>query len=217
MLALGGWLALQRHDQLGHVPGVHHLPGRSSSGPRGCSPPAGPRRSWRGPASSGCYELIDSQPDVVDPDAPGASLPDGPLAVELDDVTFGYARSEPVLDGVSPARRAGRDARAGRGRRARASRPSRCCCPASTTRSRARVRVGGVDVRDAAAGSICAARGRGVRGGVPVLRHHRGQHRLRPPGRHRRGDPGRGRGRRRPHEFISALPRATTPWSASAG
>ncbi|RZS32791.1 ATP-binding cassette subfamily B protein [Herbihabitans rhizosphaerae] len=46
------------------------------------------------------YELIDSQPDVREkPDA--AKVPDGPLAVELRDVRFGYTRSEPVLDGVS--------------------------------------------------------------------------------------------------------------------
>ncbi len=46
------------------------------------------------------YELIDSQPDVTDaPDA--IDVPDGPLAVQLDAVHFGYARSEPVLDGMS--------------------------------------------------------------------------------------------------------------------
>jgi ATP-binding cassette subfamily B protein len=45
------------------------------------------------------YDLVDSQPDVVDPAEPRA-LPDGPLAVELDGVRFGYARSEPVLDGI---------------------------------------------------------------------------------------------------------------------
>ncbi|MEJ2885448.1 ABC transporter ATP-binding protein [Actinomycetospora aeridis] len=48
------------------------------------------------------YELIDSQPEIVD--APGAHpVPDGPLGVRLDDVRFGYARSEPVLDGLSLA------------------------------------------------------------------------------------------------------------------
>lgn len=46
------------------------------------------------------YELIDSQPDVVDPVVP-ATLPDGPLAVELVGVTFGYTRRDPVLDDVS--------------------------------------------------------------------------------------------------------------------
>ncbi|HEV7451238.1 MAG TPA: ABC transporter ATP-binding protein [Pseudonocardiaceae bacterium] len=46
------------------------------------------------------YELIDSQPEVRDaPDS--IDVPDGPLAVHLDEVRFGYTRSEPVLDGVS--------------------------------------------------------------------------------------------------------------------
>ncbi|MGH3910695.1 MAG: ABC transporter transmembrane domain-containing protein, partial [Pseudonocardiaceae bacterium] len=46
------------------------------------------------------YELIDSQPEVRDaPDA--VDVPEGPLAVQLDGVRFGYTRSEPVLDGVS--------------------------------------------------------------------------------------------------------------------
>ncbi len=46
------------------------------------------------------YELIESQPEVADaPDA--IDVPDGPLAVHLDGVRFGYTRSEPVLDGVT--------------------------------------------------------------------------------------------------------------------
>ncbi|MFF5097042.1 MULTISPECIES: ABC transporter transmembrane domain-containing protein [Actinosynnema] len=46
------------------------------------------------------YELVDSQPAVVDaPDA--VDVPDGPVGVRLDGVVFGYARSEPVLSGVS--------------------------------------------------------------------------------------------------------------------
>ena len=45
------------------------------------------------------HDLIDSQPDVVDPDDP-ETLPEGPLSVELDDVTFGYSRHDPVLEGV---------------------------------------------------------------------------------------------------------------------
>ncbi|MHA6627756.1 ABC transporter ATP-binding protein [Pseudonocardia sichuanensis] len=46
------------------------------------------------------HDLVDSQPDVVDPASP-ATLPEGPLSVELDGVTFGYSRREPVLDGVT--------------------------------------------------------------------------------------------------------------------
>ncbi len=46
------------------------------------------------------YEVIDSQPEVHEaPDA--IEVADGPLSVQLDGVRFGYARSEPVLDGVS--------------------------------------------------------------------------------------------------------------------
>ncbi|MQA62615.1 MAG: ATP-binding cassette domain-containing protein [Actinophytocola sp.] len=45
------------------------------------------------------YELIDAQPDVTDrPDA--RDLPDGPLAIRLDDVRFGYTRDDPVLAGL---------------------------------------------------------------------------------------------------------------------
>ncbi|GAA1241316.1 ABC transporter ATP-binding protein [Pseudonocardia aurantiaca] len=46
------------------------------------------------------HDLIDSQPDVVDPAEP-STLPQGPLSIELNQVTFGYSRREPVLDGVS--------------------------------------------------------------------------------------------------------------------
>ena len=46
------------------------------------------------------YELIDSQPEVTDPEQP-ATLPDGPLGIELDGVRFGYTRSEPVLNGLT--------------------------------------------------------------------------------------------------------------------
>jgi len=51
-------------------------------------------------AAERVYELRDSQPDVVDPADPVA-MPSGPLAVELDGVTFGYSRREPVLSNVS--------------------------------------------------------------------------------------------------------------------
>ncbi|XVS63598.1 ABC transporter ATP-binding protein [Actinosynnema sp. CA-299493] len=44
------------------------------------------------------YELVDSQPTVVDGER---DVPAGPVAVELRDVTFGYTRSEPVLSDVS--------------------------------------------------------------------------------------------------------------------
>jgi ATP-binding cassette subfamily B protein len=57
-------------------------------------------------AAERVYELIDATPEVVDsPDA--RPLPDGPLDLRLDDVHFGYTRSEPVLNGLSLHARAG--------------------------------------------------------------------------------------------------------------
>ncbi|HEY0453072.1 MAG TPA: ABC transporter ATP-binding protein [Actinophytocola sp.] len=52
------------------------------------------------------YELIDSHPTVTDaPDA--VDVPAGPVDVRLDGVTFGYTRSEPVLDDISLSVRPG--------------------------------------------------------------------------------------------------------------
>ena len=46
------------------------------------------------------YDLVDAEPEVVDPPDP-VPVPPGPLSVELDDVRFGYAGGAPVLDGLS--------------------------------------------------------------------------------------------------------------------
>lgn len=56
------------------------------------------------------FEIVDSAPGIVDPERP-ASLPEGPLTVELEDVRFGYepagsgpdghAAPDSVLDGLS--------------------------------------------------------------------------------------------------------------------
>ncbi|MFD1048867.1 ATP-binding cassette domain-containing protein, partial [Kibdelosporangium lantanae] len=46
------------------------------------------------------YDIIDSQPEVTDPADP-KPVPEGPLQVDLDHVTFGYSRSDPVLDDIT--------------------------------------------------------------------------------------------------------------------
>ncbi|MEU0881031.1 ABC transporter ATP-binding protein [Lentzea sp. NPDC005914] len=97
VLALGGWLALHGQVTLGtflaFTAYVANL--------------VGPTRILSGLvvtaqlARAGVervYELIDSQPDVTD--GPG-EVPDGPLAISFSDVTFGYTRSEPVLQDFS--------------------------------------------------------------------------------------------------------------------
>ncbi|WP_184689908.1 ABC transporter ATP-binding protein [Saccharothrix tamanrassetensis] len=97
VLALGGWLALRGEVSLGtflaFATYVANLVGPtrllSSLMVTAQLARAGVER---------VYELIDSQPDVVD----GArDVPAGPVSVELDGVTFGYTRSEPVLSDVS--------------------------------------------------------------------------------------------------------------------
>lgn len=99
VLALGGWLALHGQISLGtFLAFASYLAALS-----------GPARMLAGlvimgqlvrAAAERVYELIDSQPEIVDP--PGAvAVPPGPVEVRLDDVRFGYSRSEPVLDGLS--------------------------------------------------------------------------------------------------------------------
>ncbi|MFD9704746.1 ABC transporter ATP-binding protein [Lentzea sp. NPDC059081] len=93
VLGLGGWLALHGQVTLGtflaFTTYVANL--------------IGPTRLLSGLMVSAqlaragverVYELIDSQPDVTD--GPG-EVPSGPLGVSFSGVTFGYARSEPVL------------------------------------------------------------------------------------------------------------------------
>ncbi|MEV6902299.1 ABC transporter ATP-binding protein [Amycolatopsis sp. NPDC051372] len=92
------------------------------------------------------YELIDAQPDVVDrPDA--QPLPEGPLGVELEDVKFGYTRSEPVLDGLTLTARPGETlalvGTAGSGKSTIS-----LLLPRFYDAHAGVVRVGGLDVRD---------------------------------------------------------------------
>ncbi|TWP53257.1 ABC transporter ATP-binding protein [Lentzea tibetensis] len=97
VLALGGWLALHQQVSLGtflaFATYVANLVGPtrllSSMVVNAQLARAGIER---------VYELIDSQPEVSSgPD----EVPDGPVGVSLDGVTFGYTRSDPVLCDLS--------------------------------------------------------------------------------------------------------------------
>ena len=79
-----------------------------------------------------------------------------------------------------------------------------------------RVLVDGHDLRDVSSSLAALADGDRAPGGVPVLRHDRREHRLRPPRRRRGADPRGGRrgGRRGVHRRAATT--ATTPRSASA-
>lgn len=99
VLALGGWLALRGQISIGTFLAFASY----------VATLAGPARLLSGmvimgqmvrAAAERVYELVDSQPAIVDaPDA--REVPDGPVSVVLTDVSFGYTRSEPVLDHVS--------------------------------------------------------------------------------------------------------------------
>ncbi|WP_336157679.1 ABC transporter ATP-binding protein [Amycolatopsis sp. VC5-11] len=92
------------------------------------------------------YELIDAQPEVADsPDA--RPLPPGTLGVELNDVKFGYTRSDPVLDGLTLEARPGETlalvGTAGSGKSTISM-----LLPRFYDVHSGSVRVGGLDVRD---------------------------------------------------------------------
>jgi ATP-binding cassette subfamily B protein len=103
------------------------------------------------------YELIDSQPDIVDP-PDAVAVPDGPVGLGLEDVRFGYARSEPVLDGVTLAVRPGETlaviGTAGSGKSTVA-----LLVPRFYDVQGGSVRVGGCDVRDLSLTSLRRAVG----------------------------------------------------------
>jgi ABC-type multidrug transport system fused ATPase/permease subunit len=97
-------------------------------------------------ASLGRVErLLAESPRLVD--GPGAALPPGPLAVELDRVTFGYVEDAPVLRDLSvtlpPGRVLGVVGRTGSGKTTLTRIIPRFYDPWTGS-----VRLGGVDVRD---------------------------------------------------------------------
>ncbi|WP_433603355.1 ABC transporter ATP-binding protein [Nocardia sp. CA-135953] len=47
-------------------------------------------------AAERVFQVIDAAPEIADPPAP-AELPDGPLGIEIDSLTFGFEPAQPVL------------------------------------------------------------------------------------------------------------------------
>lgn len=99
VLALGGWLALNRQISIGEFLAFAAYAG-TLVGPARLIASLVVQSQLARAGVDRVYELIDSQPAVTD--IPGAGpLPEGPLGIELDAVRFGYTRSEPALDGVT--------------------------------------------------------------------------------------------------------------------
>ena len=99
VLALGGWLALHGQISIGTFLAFASYVATLAGPARLLSSLVIAAQMTRA-AAERVYELIDSQPEIVDA-ADAVDVPPGPVQVELDDVRFGYTRSEPVLDGVS--------------------------------------------------------------------------------------------------------------------
>jgi ATP-binding cassette, subfamily B, bacterial len=99
ILALGGWLAMEGNITLGTLLAFQTYllqlvaPVRQVAGMMVMA-------STARAAAERIFELLDSTPDVVE--TPGArAVEDVRGEVVFDDVSFGYLRSEPVLDGFS--------------------------------------------------------------------------------------------------------------------
>src|SRR5688572_30078872 len=98
-------------------------------------------------------ELLANPPRVRPPDGEGEPLPTGALTAELDDVSFGYADDEPVLEGCSLRIEAGEVVAlvgaTGAGKTSLCMLLAHLYDPASGT-----VRVGGVDLHGAAPADV---------------------------------------------------------------
>jgi len=143
------------------------------------------------------FEVIDSRP-VLTERTGAVDLPPGTSEVELDDVTFGYLPSQPVLRGLTLRVRPGETV-AVVGTSGSGKSTISLLLPRFYDVTGGAVRIGGHDVRDLTP-RLAPIRDRPGHGGkLPVLRHDPGEHLLRPTGRdagagHRRRARRRGRG-----------------------
>lgn len=98
MIALGGWLALQGTVTVGTFLAFAAYLATMTATTRTLFSVVIMAQLSRA-AVERVYEVIDTEPDVADPPHP-APLPDGPLGLVLDAVTFGFEPGRPVLDGL---------------------------------------------------------------------------------------------------------------------
>ncbi|MEV6234022.1 ABC transporter ATP-binding protein [Saccharopolyspora shandongensis] len=99
VLGLGGWMVLQDQVSLGTFVAFAGYVAMLAGPARMLSSVMIQAQLARAGVER-IHELIDSQPEVQEkPEA--ATLPDGPLEVRLDDVSFGYTRDQPVLRDAS--------------------------------------------------------------------------------------------------------------------
>lgn len=98
VIALGGWLALQGTVTVGTFLAFAAYLATMTATTRTLSSVVIMAQLSRA-AVERVYEVIDTEPDVADPPHP-VPLPEGPLGLVLDSVTFGFEPGRPVLDGL---------------------------------------------------------------------------------------------------------------------
>jgi ATP-binding cassette subfamily B protein len=99
VLGLGGWMALQGQVSIGTFVAFTGYVAMLASPARMLSSLVVQAQLARAGVER-IHELLDAQPEVREKSG-AVPLPDGPLQVELEDVTFGYTRDQPVLREVS--------------------------------------------------------------------------------------------------------------------
>ena len=162
------------------------------------------------------FELLDEEPDLVDaPDA--TDLPRMRGEIVLDDVTFTYGGDANALTDVTLRVPPGPDGRARRHDRRRQVDASPSSSRASTTRRAGRVLVDGHDLRDVTASSLRSQMGIVPQEAFLFSGTIAREHRVRPPGRHRRGGARGGRAPSAPTSSSPGWSRATTRRSGERG
>ena len=151
------------------------------------------------------FELLDEEPELSD--RPGAvELGRVRGEIEFEDVTFAYAIGR--RRAVPRRRLTSRPARRSRSwaTRVPASRRFAKLVARFYDPTAGRVLVDGHDLRDVTAALAALADGHRAPGGVPVQRHDRREHRVRPRRTRRPRRSRRPPARSAPHDFIAALP-----------
>ena len=193
VLALGGWLAIKGSISLGTFLAFASYLAQMVNPVRALTNLITIGQEARASVIR-VFEVIDSRPVLTEKPGRDRRCRRASKDVELDDVHFGYLPSEPVCAGCrcgsGRARRSPWSARSGSGK----STISLLLPRFYDVRSGA-IRVGGHDVRDVTLDSLAASSAWCWRRASCSPTPSR-QHLLRPPGRHRRADRGRGPGGR---------------------
>ena len=134
--------------------------------------------------------VLDEQPDVPEPERPGRRSTGRRGELRFDHVRFSYVEGRPVLPDLDLTVPAGQTlalvGTTGAGKTTLAKLATRFYDPVG-----GRVLLDGIDLRELTSDNLRRKRRDGHPGELPLLRHHRRQHPLRPP----RGDHGGGRAR----------------------